>query len=102
MARIRTTPETYETITEDVISEFKLSIEYNSDGTVNQQNTRFGYFAQNRNSEGKILNTQGRSIAMENWPAALKTDIKALYTRILADAESQGLIGAGTDTDDLA
>lgn len=101
MTRVRTTPVNI-TVIEDRITSFTLAIEYHADGTINQQNTRFGYFVDNMNSDGEVVDTRGRGVNMEDWPAALKADIKTLYDRILIDAENQGLIGPGTDTDDLA
>ena len=100
MTRVRTNPVNI-TVTEDRITGFTLGIEYNADGTINQQNTRFGYFVENINSIGEVVDTQGRGVNMEDWPQSLRDDIKVLYDRILIDAENQGLIGAGTDTNDI-
>lgn len=50
--------------------------------------------------DGSVLDRQQRSVKFANWPAVFKTEAKAVYDRLVQDAESNGLIlGPGTDED---
>lgn len=42
-----------------------------------------------------------RTTPTQDWPAGVKTGIKALYAKVLSHAETAGHIGVGDDSDDL-
>lgn len=102
MARTRTTPESKPAIELDTIEQFAVNLAYDATGTVDPDGITFTYVVNNRDASGNVIESNTRTIKFANWPASVKADLKAVYTRVLADAENQGLIGAGTDTDDLA
>ena len=101
MARIRTTPESRPGISLDTIEQFGVVLAYNEDGTVNTDLVRFVYTVNNREAGGNVVKSLQRTLMFPDWPAAIKTDLKSIYVKVLADAQNQSLIGAGTDTDDL-
>ena len=101
MARTRTTPETQEEITTDYVMQFGVVMAYNDNGTPNTDGIKFVYTVNAADANNVVVKSQVRELVFANWPAAVKTELKAIYARVLADAENQGLIGAGTDSDDL-
>jgi hypothetical protein len=101
MPRTRNTPTTRPAIEIDTVEQFGVVMAYNENGSVDTDNVKFTYIVNNRSSAGDVIESQQRVLPFANWPNPVKAELKAIYLRVLADAESQGLIGAGTDTDDL-
>ena len=101
MTRTRTSPEVKPSVAIDTIEQFGVTMAYDAAGAVDIANVKFSYVANNRAADGSVIESQVRELDFQGLPGAVKTDLRAIYNRVLADAEASGLIGAGTDTDDL-
>lgn len=101
MARTRTTPESTPDVTTDYVMQFGVIMAYDEAGNPDTDNIKFVYVVNNTDGAGGVIRSQVREVKFANWPAGVKTDLKAVYNRVLTDAENAGLIGAGTDSDDL-
>ncbi len=102
MARTRTTPQTNPSTTLDTLEQCTINIPYNSDGTVNKQGITLGYTVNNRSATGVIISSSTGAAPFSIWPQAVKSAARVLVKASLTDAENKVVIGAGTDTDDLA
>ena len=101
MARTRTTPATSPQITQDTIDYFIVQIGRDSAGVANPALTTLKYMVSNRLADGTPVVKTEESQTISEWSGALQTGIEAAFDAVLVDAENQGLIGAGTDSDDL-
>ena len=101
MARTRTTPETRPSIALDTLESFALTMGYTAAGVANTSRISFRYVVNNRLADGTVVDTQAKTIPFANLSAPLKSALESFYAAVLADAQSEGLIGAGTDSDDL-
>lgn len=101
MARIRNTPETQPSITADRIVRFGVAIAYKEDGTPDPQGTTYRVSVAHLDAAGAVVDWSNKEVKFSSLPQPLKIDLKAGYQKTLALLENAGLIGAGTDTDDL-
>ncbi len=101
MARTRTNPETRPTITTDRLMQFGATIAYNANGTPDTDNIDFFYVVNNLDADGDVVKSTKQIVDFKDWPATFKSDIKAVRNKVLIDATARGLMGSGTDTDDM-
>ena len=101
MTRTRTVPQTRDPIAKDTLESFQLQMAYNADATGNPSQVVFRYRFNHRAADGTIINSSAHSVLHANWTAGLQTAIEALIAQVLIDAETEGYITAGTDTDEL-
>lgn len=101
MPRVRTSPEVIATATRDVINFFAIEIGYSTDGDILLSQTKFVYGVTNSNENHETLRQIREEIKWADIPRAAKSDLKALYQKVLVHAEAQGHIGAGSDEGDL-
>lgn len=101
MPRTRTSPESQPAIDEDRVVSFRAVIGYDDQGDYDPNTTHFEY-AVNNLANGQVIDSQVRRIDWNDIPAAAQSDLVDVFNRVLADAEAQGLIGAGTDSGDPA
>ena len=101
MTRIRTTPVTKETVAKDIVYRFGVEMAYDADGSPNPTGAKFIYTVKNLDPNGKTIQSHQVTYDFSQWPAALKRDLKAVYNKVLSDAENKGFIGSGTDVEDM-
>ena len=101
MPRTRTTPEPTKTIYYDTIELVVLQIAYDSNMQISLPATTMGYGVMNRSASGEEISTTREVIAWNEIPESVKTAWKEIFTKSLLDATNKGLIGAGTDGNDL-
>ena len=101
MTRTRTVPATRDPIAKDTLELFQLQMAYNPDATGNPSQVVFRYRLNHRAADGTIINSSAHSVLHANWSTALQTAIEALIDECYTDAENEGYITAGTDTDEL-
>ncbi len=101
MARTRTNPESRPTITTDRLMQFGATIAYNDNGTPDTDNIDFFYVVNNLDADGDVVQSTKQIVDFTDWPVNFKADIKSLRDKVLIDATARGLMGTGTDTDDL-
>ena len=101
MTRTRTTPGTSPPVTQDTIEYVTLVIGRHADGTINSDYTKLQYHIANRIADGTVVNRPSAVAVLATWSAGLQAGVEAMYDAVLVDAESKGLIGAGSDSDDI-
>jgi hypothetical protein len=101
MPRNRTTPETIATAHSDRVVLFGMRIGHSADGTPVAAESYFTYGIESLDASGNVLRKIGEDIAWSDLPAGVKTDLKAVFQKVLTDAENKGYIGAGDDEGDL-
>lgn len=95
MPRIRSTPEATVEVAIDTVEYFGVDFTYNTNGTL--RTSDFVFVIRNRSADGKVVETHRRTVPVVNWPPGLKQQLSVILSRVLADAEADGLIGAGPD-----
>lgn len=63
--------------------------------------TFFKYVINTRTSDNMVIESHAREIPWGSLPLSVRVDLKGIHDLILNDAANQGLIPAGTDSDDL-
>lgn len=63
--------------------------------------TFFKYVINTRAAGNEVIETHAREIKWGALPAGVRDDLKGIHNLILNDAENQGLIPTGIDSDDL-
>lgn len=101
MSRVRTTPEAIDSIYEDRIAHFGVSIAYNPDGTINNDETKFSYSIAHLNGSDKAIGNDSEGLSKTDWTAQMLSDLQSLYQIVKARAVTQGYIGAGTDENEI-
>lgn len=101
MARKLDTPKTVPT-THQVIDEWTITVVRNADLSVNTSQTNLFYIVLDLNSDGLEVRRADRRVVANDWPPTFLAEIKSAHKKIMADATNQGLIGAGTDTEEYS
>ena len=101
MTRTYTTPETQPSVTNGRVMSFSVVIGYDESGVASADQTYFEYVVNEYDENGAVSESHRRVVPFSSWPSAVKTDLKAVYQRVLSDAEAQGFLHPGADTDDL-
>lgn len=104
MARTRTVAETptLPDLTGDRVISFGVRMVYDRDtGAIDKEGSRFEYEVQNIDENGKVAGSHRYEANINDWSTGLRTDLKAVRDDVLAHAEAQGFIGAGSDSEDL-
>jgi len=99
MATELTVPEVLDTTTRNAVTRWEVQISYNPDGSPDK--IYFTYYVGDFNASGEGINQKVETIAFVDWPAAFKTDVKAVHNKVITDAKNKGYIGVGTDSDDM-
>lgn len=92
-----TTPIIEEQATHQYVSDGQYHIAINDDNTINIADCYYAFKVTSTPSG----NHQWRRVMAPDMPAAFRAKLKELHQMVNAYAENQGMIGAGTDTDDL-
>lgn len=103
MARTRTTPATptLPDLTGDRVVSFGVRMVYDDAGAIDKERSRFEYNVENIDENGKVAGSHRYEANINDWSTGLRTDLKAVRDDVLAHAEAQGFIGAGSDAEDL-
>jgi len=101
MARTRTTPVVTRSIVTDTVERFGLVIDRRQDGSIINRNVRLTYQIANRDDAGEPVNYITERLRFSDVGANTRKTLRDLHDAILAHAEAQGHIGAGTDDDEL-
>ena len=101
MPRTLTTPEPQPSATIATIEQATITQVFNADGTINLDATTYSYVVNTRDTNG-VISSKSRVMVHADWQNPLKALLKNVISQTLAEAEDNGDIGAGSDTDDLA
>lgn len=101
MARQLDTPKTRPT-THQVIDEWTITIVRNVDLSVNTSQTNLFYIVLDLDDDGLEVRRAERRVVANEWPPAFLAEIKSAHKKIIADATNEGLMEAGTDTDEYS
>jgi hypothetical protein len=101
MPRTRTTPTTTKTIHYDTVDVMVLQIGYDNNLQMSAVGTNFTYAITNRDAGGGIIEHKKVEIPWTDIPAGVRTKLREIHAVVLTHAENQGIIGAGTDANDL-
>ncbi len=99
MARSLTTPVTEETINKQVITKINVDLAYNpATGAVDLSNSQMSYRVINLPSQEEA----GYNVRPGNEiPQVMKDAVRTVLNLCYTDADNQGYLEAGTDSDDL-
>lgn len=100
MPRQRTNPEAVATIHHDAVTQFGVAVTYGEDMRAIPTQTEFVYVVDHLNAAGQKVGQTVEHVAWGDIPAPAKRDIKALFAKVLAHAETKGYVGAGSDSND--
>lgn len=101
MPRARSNPEAIATVHYDAVTQFGMAISYGDDMRLVPTQTEFVYVIEHKDAGGRRIGQTVENIPLGDIPQAVKKDLKALFAKVLAHAESKGHIGAGADDNDL-
>jgi hypothetical protein len=76
-------------------------MQYDEAGDVIRESINFELIVDQVDANGAIAGTVREVVNIDDWPAALKTDMKSLRDKVIAYAETQGYLQPGTDEDDM-
>lgn len=104
MARTLTTPLERADGTQQAITRFNVEIPHarnNADDAmiIDKDNVAIKYEVLTFDDNGEIIGCKTTTVGFKGWPAGFKAELRAIYSKIHAHAESTGLI-AGTGSDE--
>jgi hypothetical protein len=96
------TPIVQAAIVDQGITRFEVQIPHKRNlagdaAEIDKQGIRVRYEVTTWDEAGKVAGRESRAAPFGSWPAGLKTDVQAVYARLVANAKTGGLIGPGTD-----
>lgn len=103
MARTLTTPVVQPDAVQQAISGFRFETPHvrnaaNTAMELSKAQIQVWYEVITYDSAGAIIQKDTRVINLADWPQLFTDDVKSAYSRLMNDAEAQGLIaGPGTD-----
>lgn len=102
MATELTTPVEQDPATHQGVTKFTIVVPHkrsadNTDAVIDKTAIFLQYEVTTWNATGKILGVKSRQVPFSDWPAGFKSDVNAVYQKVIQDAKNNGLIGAGTD-----
>lgn len=104
MATKLTTPEVRPDITHQAITRFVVEVPHvlndtQDDIEINRAQLTVRYRVVSINADGEPITRVDEAVGFVNWPASVKTDMRAIYSALTIDAKNKGLIEPGTDED---
>jgi len=103
MARTLTNPEVQPVITQQAVTKIEFIVPHvrnqaDTEMVFDKAQIRVSYAVTSYLSNGSEDHIDNRDVRFTDWPAGFKTDVKAVYDKVILDAVAAGIItGAGTD-----
>lgn len=101
MPTILASPIARQAIVRQGVSAWHVKIALQADGSQDSANSFFEYVVSSWAADGSELRRTSRRIYVPDMPAAFKGDLRAVHARVVQDAKNQGLIGSGSDMEDI-
>jgi len=103
MARTLTNPEIQPVITQQAVTKIIFNIPHkrnveDTEMVFDKTQVRLSYVVTSYLSNGSEEHIDNRDVRFTDWPNGFKTDVKAVYGKVVSDAVARGLItGEGID-----
>lgn len=100
MATTLTSPVVQPAVTHQGVTRFEIRVPHkhqNGDMGFDPNTIAARYEVTSWDSTGKPVLVQSREVPFASWPQALRNEMGALYSRLVADAKANNIIAPGVD-----